>query len=215
MGEVVPHALFRRRRRGSVAIEAALIFPVLVIVAGVQGQYMVLAKARMHAEHAAYAAARSALVHKCKPLNLSALTASPLSGLSQLACSDDPQAWNDAARWALIAAAPVSDKARGRGGCAQIPAATAAMEAVNLPAETRDAFENRLCYVHESGNVTVDVAWEQGLLAGLRDPDAHVPIRATVRFRYPVTAPIGMWLADGKRGDGTRYIVGEATVVLS
>ena len=68
--------------------------------------------------------------------------------------------------------------------------------------------------MHEPGNVEVRVEWLPGL-AGLTDPDAHLPIRATVRYRYPLIAPIGRWLADGIRGDGTKWTVGEATVVLS
>ena len=53
------------------------------------------------------------------------------------------------------------------------------------------------------------------LLGGLMPTlQKRPPVRATVRFRYPITAPVGMLLADGRRADGTRWRMGHATVVV-
>lgn len=203
-----------RRRRGSVAIEAAVLFPMLILLFGGFGQYMAFAKARNHAEFAAYAAARSALVHMCEPLSLTDIWASPVSGLASLTCDEEPSRWEDAARWALIPAAPASAQARARGGCAHVPAAVEALRGADLEPSLEGAFANRLCYVFEPGNVEVDVRWRQDLMV-LAGAEAYPIVEATVRFRYQIHAPIAQWFSEARRGDGTTWRMGEATVVLS
>lgn len=196
------------------AVEAVLLFPILILVFGAFAQYMAFAKSRNHAEFAAYAAARAALVHMCEPTSLSSLWTSPVAGLASLNCRNEPARWEDAARWALVPAAPPSRQARERGACEHLPAALAAMRGAGLEASLEAAFENRLCYVFEPGNVEVDVRWRQDLML-LAGAEAYPIVEATVRFRYQIHAPIAQWFSEERRGDGTTWRLGEATVVLS
>lgn len=194
----------KRRRRGSVAVEAVLLLPVLVLLTGLFGQYMEFSKTRIFVENAAYAAARSALAHKCPPFN-SGLDLGGLIGAAS--CEEKPESWVDAARWALVPASPSSDFAAQRGVCPTLSAAEFTARAAGLSGDLAAAHRNRLCYAYEAGNVDVDVAWR----AAGRDT---YEIEASVRFKAPVVAPIGMFLADGRRGDGTRWAWTKAQVAI-
>lgn len=205
---------FSKVRRGTLEIEVALIFPLVLLIFGALTQFYLLSQNRIYAEQAAYAAARSAMVHKCPPANiLTTLTTGQIS-LASLTCKDDPQRWEDAARWALVAAASSSDDAPKRLQCPDMSAAAAMMGATDLRSELSRAVTNRLCYAYEPENVVVTAEWAPELAKGGPGRDGTVPIRATVRFKYPLTTPIGRFLADGKRSDGTRWRWGEATVTL-
>jgi len=188
-----------RRRRGAVGIEAVLAFPTLLILFGAVAQIMILGQARTYVEGAAYAAARSAMVYKCRPFDL--------------LCTDQPQKWEDAARWALIGASSPSDFAKGRGACPDIAAAREALAGTRKTGGFDAALANAICYAYEPGNVTVDVAWDQSGLNLLPGATA-IPIRAKVRFKTPLSTPFRRFVSDGKRGDGTYWRWGEATVVL-
>ncbi|MEM8631802.1 MAG: hypothetical protein AAGF74_11230 [Pseudomonadota bacterium] len=202
-----------KRRRGSVAMEAVLAFPALLILFSAVSQIMILAQSRVYVEQAAYAAARSALVHKCPPFDPLAAFKSPVAAVRQFNCQDTPQKWEDAARWALVAAAPSSSFATARGQCPVLPASTQITAASPLTGSLQTAVTNRVCYAFEPDNVEVDVAWKPGSLPSLAGAHA-VPIEATVRFKYPLTTPFRRFIHDGKRADGTYWRWGQATVVL-
>lgn len=108
-----------KRRRGSITLEAALSIPVLLILFGSVSQVMILAQSRMYVEQAAYAAARAAMVYKCPPFDPVAAFKSPFAALAGFQCNDQPQKWEDAARWALIASSSSSEFASARGACPQ------------------------------------------------------------------------------------------------
>lgn len=216
----LPFRPFRRRRRGSVAIEAAMAIPAMLIVFGAISQVMITAQARVHLEQAAYAAARSALVYKCPDLNLIDLLRSSVSILRPTECMRNKAALDreaqrraeDAARWALIAAAPTTGSAAGRG-CPQVPAAVELMTGRDQIMGRNRAVENAICYVFEPGNVTVTLDWDRSLLAQLNGK-TEVPITATVTFNFPLSTPFRRFIYDGRRGDGTYFKTATATVTL-
>ena len=204
-----------RRRKGAISIEAMLAVPTLLVLFSGVTQTMLMAQNRLYLEQAAYAAARSALVHKCPPVNFSEALQSPVSGLKGLltgSCEDDPQKWEDAARWALISAAPSSAFAKGRTTCPDLPAAGDVVDSGSLDPGLSEAFLNRVCYAYEPGNVTVEVEWETSISTtfGITTP----PIRATVTYRYPLTTPFRRFIDDGQHSDGSYWREGTATVVL-
>lgn len=211
---------FLRCRRGSVAIEAAMAIPAMLILFSAISQVMITAQARVHLEQAAYAAARSALVYKCPDLNLVDLLRSSVSVLRPTECMRNRAALDreaqrraeDAARWALIAAAPTSGSAGARG-CDRVPAAVELMTGRDQIMGRNQAVENAICYVFEPGNVTVTLEWDRSLLAQLSGR-TDVPITATVTFNFPLSTPFRRFVHDGKRGDGTYYKTGTATVTL-
>lgn len=211
LGRIAKNPVVSKRRRGSVGLEATLSVPALLVLFGGVAQVMVLSQSRMYVEQAAYAAARSALVHKCPPFDPVAAFKSPMAGLAAYQCQDNPQKWEDAARWALVPAAASSDFSSTRGTCPQI---TAGHQILGGPSgSASEAVKNSLCYAFEPENVEVTVEW---MNTGLNQylPDTATPIRATVRFKYPLSTPFRRFINDGKRGDGTYWRWGEATVEL-
>jgi TPR repeat protein len=205
--------MLKRQRRGMVSMQAMLVLPVLLVVFGAVAQTTLLTQSRLHLEQAAYAAARAALVHKCPPFNLISLLKSPVAALRGTDCTDNPQAWEDAARWALVAAAPTSAFAAGRGACPDIRAGREVILGTGMVDGLDAAVTNALCYAYEPGNVEVTVEWEQDFLSLVTDAQ-RLPIRATVRFRYSLSTPFRRFVADGQRGDGTYWRWGSASVVL-
>lgn len=201
-----------RRRRGMVSIEAMLALPVLLVVFGAVAQTTILTQSRIHMEQAAYAAARAALVYKCPPFNLIEAFRSPVAALRAGDCQDQPQRWEDAARWALVAAAPTTGYAEGRG-CPDIRAGRELIMGTGAVDGLDAAVRNALCYAYEPGNVEVTVEWQQSFLQRVRGAD-RLPIKATVRFRYSLSTPFRRFVADGRRADGTYWRWGEASVVL-
>ena len=212
--------LFRTYRRASAGLEAALALPALLVIFGAVAQVMITAQSRVHLEQAAYAAARAGLAHKCPPFNIIAALRSPGASVWASECqyrraSIDAvaqQKAEDAARWALIAAAPTTGHASGRG-CDNVPAAEDIFTRSSDVAGRHAAALNALCYVHEPGNVTVTIEWQQTLLSQISGR-TDVPLRATVEFRYPLSTPFRRFVRDGKRGDGTYWKTGSATVTL-
>jgi hypothetical protein len=203
----------RRRRRGAIGVEAVLAFPALLVLFGAVAQVLILAQTRTYVEQAAYAAARSALVHKCPPFSLAGAFGSPFAAVAGFRCTDAPGKWEDAARWALVAASPASDFAPARGACPRIPAALDVIRGTGQTGGFDQAVANALCYAYEPGNVEVRVEWVQGGLSLLQGADS-TPLRATVRFRAPLSTPFRRFVMDGKRGDGTYWRWAEATAVL-
>lgn len=207
-------SLALRRRRGVVSVEAVLAFPALLVLFGAVAQTMLLAKSRMYVEQAAYAAARSAKVHKCPDTNLLDFWRSPIAAIRGGDCTDRPEKWLDAARWALVPASPTSAAAPGRGACPEITAGQDIIAASVLSQGLQPATNNAICYAFEPGNVVVsNVAWVDGLVPAIEGSTA-TPIEVTVRFKYPLNTPFRRFLYDGKRPDGTYWRWGEATVTL-
>ncbi|MEL6516752.1 MAG: TadE/TadG family type IV pilus assembly protein [Pseudomonadota bacterium] len=202
-----------RRRRGSVSMEAILAFPAVLILFGAVAQTMILAQHRLYLEQAAYAAARSALVHKCPDLLNPSSYKSPAAAAAAALCAqnEDATKWLDAARWALVAASPSSGL--GATGCPRIPAGRALVSGTTLTPSYLTAVGNRICYAFTPGNVDVTVEWERSL-TGVTS-DARQLIKATVTFKYPLTTPFRRFLSDDKHPDGLYYRNGTATVVLS
>ena len=209
---MIARPLFRRRR-GTITMQAMLVLPVLLVVFGAVAQTTVLTQSRLHLEEAAYAAARAALVHKCPPFNLVAMLRSPVAALRGTDCTDNPQAWEDAARWALVAAAPTSAFAAGRGACPDIRAGREVIMGTGQVDGLDAAVTNALCYAYEPGNVEVTVEWQQDFLALVSGAE-RLPVRATVRFRHSLSTPFRRFVADGRRADGTYWRWGTASVVL-
>lgn len=211
-------SLFARRRRGSVSIEAILAFPVLLVLFGGVAQVMLLAQSRLYVEQAAYAAARSALAHKCPPFDPIFAAKYPISAAAMATCRDADHAhnWKNAASWALVAAAPSSDR-----GCTDHPqAAVEIFEATNPQRNLTPALKNRLCYAFDDNNFAVTVEWmdtvKWPVTGNTEVPVAFArakPIKATVKFKYPLTTPFRRFISDEKEGDHY-YRWGEATVVL-
>ncbi|NNE81511.1 MAG: hypothetical protein HKN18_14685 [Silicimonas sp.] len=212
--------LFGTYRRASAGMEAALALPVMLVLFGAVSQVLITSQSRVHLEQAAYAAARSALAHKCPPFNILAVLRSPAATIfggecetrrGQLDAIAQKKA-EDAARWALIAAAPTTGSASGRG-CDRIPAAEDLLTRGDMIGGRNQAALNALCYVFEPGNVTVTLEWQETLLSRITGR-TEVPIRATVQFRYPLSTPFRRFVRDGERGDGTYWKSGSASVTL-
>ncbi len=203
---------FLRDEQASITMEAVLSLPILLILFSAVNQTLLLAQNRVYLEQAAYVAARSAIVHMCPPFSFGELLQSPIGAINNTNCQDNPKKWDDAARWALVSASPSSAFATDRKACPSIPAAERLVEATSLPEKLNDAMLNRICYAYEPENVKVEVEWVTGLatIVGVTRP----PMRATVTFRYPLTTPFRRFIHDGKRGDGTYWREGSATVTL-
>ena len=203
---------FLQEDRASISMEAVLSLPILLVLFSAVNQTLLLAQNRVYLEQAAYVAARSAMVHKCPPFSFGELLQSPIGAIHSTTCQDESRKWEGAARWALVAAAPSSDFATGRNECPNLPAAERLVQASTLSGDLNDAMLNRICYAYEPENVQVEVEWVTGLssIIGVTRP----PIRATVTYRYPLTTPFRRFIYDGKRGDGTYWREGTATVTL-
>lgn len=215
--------LINRRRRGSVGLEAAMAFPAMLVLFGAVSQVMITSQSRVHLEQAAYAAARSALVYMCPEFNLIAELKSLGAVLTRSECSQRERELNDiarqkaadAARWALVAAAPTTPAAAARG-CDQVPAAQEILTGSDRIMGRDQAVENAICYVFEEGNVTVEINWETTMWTRLTG-QTDVPITATVTFKYPLSTPFRRFILNdggGERPDGTYYRTGTATVTL-
>ena len=209
------------RRRGSVAIEAALAIPVLLILFGAVAQVLITAQSRVYLEQAAYAAARAALAHRCPRIPVSDPTEAAVAAISGAPCllerdrheREARRRAEDAARWALVAAAPTTGLARARG-CPGVP--MSGEDLLTKPgrvAGREDAARNALCYVYEPGNVTVTLDWGPMPVA---QPSSALdyPVRATVEFRFPLSTPFRRFVAEGTRGDKSRWKTGSASVTL-
>lgn len=194
--------------------------PIMLVLFGAVAQVLITAQSRVHLEQAAYAAARAALVHKCPPFDLLERLATSPAGLLPGECDTRRaeldrialQKATDAARWALVAAAPTSGSAAGRG-CDTVPAAEDILIGGDRILGRSQAAINALCYVFEPGNVTVDIEWVRPAGFGFATSNEH-PIRATVEFRFPLSTPFRRFVYDGKRGDGTYWKSGSASVLL-
>ncbi|MEM1267691.1 MAG: hypothetical protein AAGI50_16925 [Pseudomonadota bacterium] len=197
-------------RAGSVALEGALVLPVALLLFAAAAQYHAFASARVFTEQAAYAAAQSALVYLCpEPAERS-----PGAVLGALDCDDEAERWRNAARWALVPAAPSSGQGGFGSDCDASAPGSDALAAAGLPGSYDPALRNRLCYVHGAGTVEVEAVWIDTPTARPGDPVFRA-VRATVRFQAPITAPIGRLFSDGQHADGLPWAWSTAEVVLS
>lgn len=196
-----------------------MVLPAMLVLFGALAQVLVTSQSRVHLEQAAYAAARSALAYKCPPMNVIATLRSSFATAvasecqlrrSQIDAIAQEKA-TDAARWALIAAAPTSSATRA-SGCPQVPAAEQILTGGDKIMGRDGAVSNALCYVYAPGNVTVTLEWQQSLLTQVAGR-TRVPIRATVTFRYPLSTPFRRFVYDGKSGD-LYWKTGTASVTL-
>lgn len=209
-----------RKRRGSAGLEGMMALPAMLVLLGAVGQVMITSQQRVHLEQAAYAAARAALVHQCPPRHALMRLRTPgmpsalpecLTRRTELDAIAQDRA-EDAARWALIAAAPTTGAAAGRG-CDRVPAAEQILtEGDNIEGRDQAAI-NAICYVFEPENVTVDIEWVEDM-GTLLSGTAELPIRATVTYRFPLSTPFRRFVREGERGDGTYWRSGTATVTL-
>jgi Flp pilus assembly pilin Flp len=205
---------------GAPAIEFTLLaIPAIIIVMALV-QTAILARATVVMESAAYAAARSALVHKCQPISPFAgggdLFSSAGSLWGALRCNES-DAQDQALRAARLAVIPISSSSRQsrarQGQCPHPDAAVAFIVGSGVRDSLREAVDEMACYAFEDGNVTVQVRWAT-LVPGLSITSALPPIEATVTFRMPVFMPVRGVFSDGRRGDGTHYREISATVTL-
>ena len=209
-----------RRRRGSAGLEGALALPAMLVLFGAVAQVMITAQSRVHLEQAAYAAARAALAYRCPEFHILAQLRTPgiparppecLTRRAEIDAIAQARA-EDAARWALIAAAPTTGAAAARG-CDEVRAAEQILTEGGRIQGRDTAAMNAICYVFEPENVTVTLDWA-GSAAGLLSGATEVPITATVTFRFPLSTPFRRFVRDGERADGTYWREGTATVTL-
>lgn len=214
--------LFGKYRRGSVTIEAMMVLPVMMVLFGAVSQVLITSQSRVHLEQAAYAAARSALVYKCPPVRqlyatwgIRTIQTECFRNRSSLDATAQRKA-EDAARWALIAAAP-TNSAAGAMNCALPEAGRQLLTGGDRIAGRDAAVRNAMCYVFAPGNVTVELEWQPTGGISLASQD-RLPIRATVTFRYPLSTPFRRFLIQngtaGQRADGTYWREGSASVTL-
>jgi len=211
---------FIRDDRGASSVEFALLsVPAIIVIIAVV-QTVLLARATIVLEHAAYAAARSALVHRCRPI-------SPMTGDENLFSSaseiwgafncDETEADARILGAAQLAVIPIStsngNSRRRQSSCRHPDAAVAFIIGAGVREGLRDAIDEQACYAFEPGNVQVEVDWNT-LPSGLSVVSALPTLSATVTYRMPVLIPVRGIFSDGRREDGTHYRVIEATVNL-
>lgn len=207
----------RRAMVASVELVMLALPATLLVLAIVQ--LMMLARATVVIEHAAYAAARSALVHRCRPVvplqgseNLFSTADAFWGALSCDESEADAQALR-AAQLALIPIGASSTRATDRGNCIYPEAAVEFIMGAGVRPGLRGAVENKICYVFEQDNVAVEVDWST-TLEGVSIVRALPTLEATVVFRMPVFIPVRALFSDGQRDDGSHYREITATVSL-
>ena len=196
------------------SMDVVLVAPIALFIVSLAVQALVLSHQSIILHSAAFAAARSALVHQC-PEN-------SIMKVASCALKTKPGNMKRAAETMLIAAAPSSSFAVERNGCpssAQHPLSKGLpllADGAGIPVHLKTAIRNKICYILEPGNVSVETKWVPvgtalALTGIIDDPP---PVEAEVRYRYALTTPIGGMLAGGTRSDGTKWREGVAKVVL-
>lgn len=206
-------------RGAAAAMDFVFILPIGIFFISMIIQVLMLAHQSIVIHHAAFKAARSALVVKCSPPSVQRLGLEEI--IDNLTC-DQSERDVIIRRAALIAALPAassSNTVRDRVTCnaQNVRDLTQGIVAMSLgygaPQFLQQALENRVCYVLEPGNLRVTSKWlETGYVT-----EGLPPVEVTLIYRHPLTAPIGSWLLaskGGRRGDGSRWREGIATVVL-
>mgnify|MGYP000014701824 CR=1 FL=1 len=205
---------FRRDETGASSLEFTLLAVPLILLTFVIVQFMMLAHAMVVIKGAAHAAARSALVNKCRPPSVAGVAGNPLgaaAGALVSSCSDQAEKWETAARLALV---PISASYDRGGNCDYPEALVELLQEDAVRTSLAETLEHKACYAFEPENVTVQVEWESQIF-GLHLTDTPPPVTATVTFRVPLLAPMRK-VFGGSAGTvgGTYYWQGEATVTL-
>jgi hypothetical protein len=215
-----PIRTFLRDETGSTApLEFVLLSIPMIILSFCVVQFMLMAQASIVMQHAAYAAARSAIVHKCPPFSLQSANGG-LFGVAKAVwggCTDTAEKkkqWENAARIALIPISASNGKSEARqSGCAHPEALVKLMHDAAGTQRLDETLKAKACYAFEPDNVRVETEWV-GLVPGVTFAKTIPPLKATVKFRLPLLTPTRMIFNSGERGDNTFYWQGEAEVVL-
>ncbi len=186
----------------------------LIVVAFCVVQFVLLAHAMVVLKGAAHAAARSALVNKCRPFNVSEASGNVLGAAVsafQGKCSDDAEAWETAARIALI---PISASYARNQSCDYPEVVVKLLQEDAVRTSLNETLENKACYAFEPANVSVEVKWETQAF-GVQLTEGPPPISARVTFRVPLLAPTRkiFGAVQGTVG-GTYYLERSAAVTL-
>lgn len=203
------------RRRGAVGLEAVLLVPPMLILFGAVSQTMILAQSRMYVEQAAYAVARSALVHKCPPENIVDKLQTDAPGLLGASCTEtatDRRKWQDAGRWALVPAASPAPVMSQNSGCPQITAGREIVIGAQKLNGLDAAVAAKICYAYAPANTRISTAWVSRP-SDSEERNIRWTMSATVEFRYPLSTPFRRFLGT-KASDGNYYRWGKATVEL-
>ncbi|GLQ35937.1 hypothetical protein GCM10007939_22210 [Amylibacter marinus] len=193
-----------------------MLSPILIIVTCCVIQFMMMTQAQIVMKSAAYAAARSALVHGCPTISLVNVASNVASLATTISCSPKEEEWENAARIALLPIASSSPKSKARGGCNYPEALITIMmrDAVRNSARMRTALENKACYVFEPDNVAVQIDWQSTIPGVVQITRGPPPVKAKVQFKLPVLAPVRMIFSTGELSDGTKIWAGEAEVTV-
>lgn len=206
---------FVKQEDGAATLEFTLLAVPLIVIVFCIVQFLMLAHATIVVKGAAHAAARSALVNKCRPFNLSEASDNILGAAVsafQGKCSDNPEAWETAARIALL---PISSSyQRDEDRCDYPEALVALLQQDAVRANLTETLENKACYAFEPENVSVEVQWETQAF-GVQVTEGPPPITAIVRFRVPLLSPVRR-IFGGREGTigGAYYWPAEASVTV-
>ncbi len=208
---------------GIPAIEFAMLAIPMTLITSCVIQFALLAQTTIVLEQAAFAAARSALVHKCRPLSLKSASEGLFGAAKAVwggaSCNDSAGAaqWENAARIALLPVSASNDKSKSRqgGSCGHPDALVKLMLNSAVRSNLEEAVTNKACYAFEDENVRVDVSWRT-VVSGVTFGDGVPAMRAEVTFRAPVLSITRMIFSSGSRGGDKsfyREITAEATVL--
>lgn len=212
-------SLHRDERGAASALDFVFVLPIGMLFISLIVQFLNLAQQSIVLHHAAFKAARSALVNKCSPPSIQRLGFEEV--FTSFACDfgEGEALIERAAQIGAIPAAPASSYVRHRFDCASDRVQTLTDSMIPMavgygaPPTLARAMENRICYVVEPGNLNVSSSW---LVTGYLT-EGLPPVEVTLTYRHPLTAPIGNWLLatdGGRRNDGTRWREGTASVIL-
>jgi Flp pilus assembly protein TadG len=205
---------FNDESGGLPALEFVLVSIPAILLSMSIVQYMLFANSVIVMRSAAYAAARSALVNHCPPIELTGALAN-IATAAMNSCTPNNAEILNAARIALIPIASSSPKSKARQGSCSFPDALPAIivGAMRNSSNMKQAFEHKACYAFEPGNVTVDIKWDDlwgGLTIGKKMP----PVTAKVTFKLPLLAPVRAIFFNGRFSDGVHYYQTSVEVTL-
>ena len=199
----------------AVAMDLVLVTPIFMFFMLVILQWAFLMKDMLLVQQAAYSAARSAKVHLCPGLG-SGAGLLKMRVLGSLPCTDDRQKAEDAARYVLLAAAPMSLSLRCEGACSPPSQAIQALARGTGTDRNMPAWQAEARYAFDPANVSVEV--ELLPLAQARageDNPGEQSARAKVSFRHVLLPWMEALFGDGRRSDGTAYAILVAEVQLT
>ena len=216
------------------AIEFTLVAPVFLIFFSIVIQIGLFATDSLTVHYAAYAAARSARVHACPSKGevvgdvlagdsiAEGFAGSAREWMLFKTCTGSPgqsgQRWEYAARMALIAAAPSSERVRFCQSNCKVPTSVLQRIAgVAGGSAFNDVILRKAEYAFDARNVEVEL--ESSLAAQLVKISGAstlqaLPATATVRYRHLIVLPMAIFFRDEKDSDGASYRWATATVTV-